>query len=107
MLLDRQGVISSLPCHHRHNVLSAIISVACTTHTPPMDDFAAEMLATTHDEEDKQQQTPPSSSAAPASSSSAQHEPATPPPNYLAGSLRGGFAAIREKASLQDRLVEK
>lgn len=69
-----------------------------------MDDFAAEMLATTHDDDDNKQQQPSSSS-----SSAAANNPDLPssPPNYFGSSLRGGFAAIREKASLQDRLVEK
>lgn len=64
-----------------------------------MDDFAAEMLASSHGDDDRQQLHSSPSSAA------TQHDPTTPP-HYLPG-LRGGFAAFREKASLQDRLVEK
>jgi hypothetical protein len=67
-----------------------------------MDDFAAEMLASTHDDD---HQVPPSSlpsgAAAPVG---VEPDPVTPPRQ---GGLRGGLAAIREKASLQDRLVEK
>lgn len=68
-----------------------------------MDDFAAEMLASTHD--DDHQVRPSSSSSAAAAPVAVQEEPPVTPPRQ--GGLRGGLAAIREKASLQDRLVEK
>lgn len=56
-----------------------------------MDDFTTEMLANSQD-----------------SNAQAQPEVDTDPvtPSSRSG-LRGGFAAFREKASLQDRLVEK
>jgi hypothetical protein len=56
-----------------------------------MDDFTAEMLASGQDNDSR---------AGP----QVDNEPSTPP--HWSG-LRGGFAAIREKASLQDRLVER
>lgn len=55
-----------------------------------MDDFTAEILASG---QDNIPDPPP-----------VENDPTTPPPRT---GLRGGFAAFREKASIQDRLVEK
>lgn len=63
-----------------------------------MDDFTAEMMASGQDET----ATPPQS---PEDRRRPEPEPPTPPPQR--SGLRGGIAAFREKASLQDRLVER
>jgi hypothetical protein len=68
-----------------------------------MDDFTAEMLAGI-----QYDASPQSPEARPATASASvpqpEREPATPPQKM---GIRGGFAAIRERASIQDRLVEK
>lgn len=56
-----------------------------------MDDFTTEMLANSQDNTTQGQP-------------QVDTEPSTPPPK---SGWRGGVAAFREKASLQDRLVEK
>lgn len=58
-----------------------------------MDDFTAEILASGQDNLPRAEP-PPSQTGT---------EPATSPPRR---GLRSGFAAIREKAGIQDRLVE-
>jgi hypothetical protein len=65
-----------------------------------MDDFAAQMIATVQEEEDAASREPQSESQPPS-------QPPSPQSQRTGGGLRGGFAAFREKASMQDRLVEK
>jgi hypothetical protein len=60
-----------------------------------MDDFTAEYLATSQNDDDQR----PSSSPHADSDSNVEK-----PSRY---GFRGGLAAFREKASVQDRLVEK
>ncbi|PHH85754.1 hypothetical protein CDD83_11221 [Cordyceps sp. RAO-2017] len=57
-----------------------------------MDDFAAEIIAGAQDGP---------------SASGTSTPAASPPSGSKAGGLRGGLAAIREKAGIQDRLVER
>jgi len=70
-----------------------------------MDDFTAEMFASGRNFD-----SPESSSQRPNNDhnddNGKQPEPKAEPSSQKTG-LRGGFAAIRQKASLQDRLVEK
>lgn len=67
-----------------------------------MDDFTAEILATGQD-----------NTSQPSSSPERKRDDRTSRPPSIVGTppqksgLRGGIAALREKASIQDRLVEK
>lgn len=67
----------------------------CASDTP-MDDFTAEMIASGQDNTNSPEQKRHKHES---SSESASKTPRT--------GLRGGIAAIRERASIQDRLVEK
>ncbi|KPM44759.1 hypothetical protein AK830_g1812 [Neonectria ditissima] len=73
-----------------------------------MDDFTAELLASGQDYDAEHPDRPRDNNLQSRTSSrpgrSATPPPATPPQR---SGLRGGIAAIREKASLQDRLIEK
>ncbi|KAI9167722.1 Peroxisomal membrane protein PEX29 [Paramyrothecium foliicola] len=75
--------------------------------SPAMDDFTAEMLAGAQYDGSPQSPERPRARdivVEPAAEPGPQPEPATPPQRT---GLRGGLAAIRERASIQDRLVEK
>jgi hypothetical protein len=72
-----------------------------------MDDFTAEILASRQDEDNRafsspEQQRP----LVPEPDPEVDPEPPATPSQHMGG-LRGGLAAIREKANIQDRLVEK
>ncbi|KEY68930.1 hypothetical protein S7711_04597 [Stachybotrys chartarum IBT 7711] len=72
-----------------------------------MDDFTAEILASRQDEDNRafaslEQQRP----LVPEPDPEVDPEPPATPSQHKGG-LRGGLAAIREKANIQDRLVEK
>jgi hypothetical protein len=72
-----------------------------------MDDFTAEILASRQDEDNRafaslEQQRP----LVPEPDPEVDPEPPATPSQHKGG-LRGGLAAIREKANIQDRFVEK
>lgn len=67
-----------------------------------MDDFTAELLAGAQDDN-----SPPPSPVRARDPTLQTVPEAEPPSTPHRSGFRGGFAAIREKANLQDRLVEK
>ncbi|KAH7325946.1 integral peroxisomal membrane peroxin-domain-containing protein [Stachybotrys elegans] len=70
-----------------------------------MDDFTTEMIASRQDEDQAHSAPEQPVVMVPRSDATSDAEPAASPPTRTA--WRGGLAAIREKANMQDHLIEK
>lgn len=94
---SRVGIvaITNNASHQRHeSALKAVLLPASSSYA--MDDFAVELLAARRDESPERPPEPKAPS---------ELDPSTASPHR--SGLRGGLAALREKANIQDRLVEK
>lgn len=87
--------ITNNASHQRHeSALKVLVLLASSSYA--MDDFAVELLAARHDESPERPREPKAPS---------ELDPSTASPQR--SGLRSGLAALREKANIQDRLVEK